>query len=346
MIGQNVAQYRILERLGAGGMGVVYLAVDARLQRRVALKVLPTEFARDEERVARFEREARAIAALNHSGISVLYEIGEVEDTHYLAMEYVEGRSLQEHLAVGLSSHCVIDYAIQVADALEHAHLRGVLHRDIKPANIMVTPEGRVKLLDFGLARLLERDDETRSALTAQGKWMGTLQYCAPEVLRGREADRRSDLYSLGVVLYQMSCGKLPFEGLNGRALVSAILSGQPGPVKTHNPVIDTGLERFIMSTIALDPDQRPPSAAAFAAALHGDAKGPAPREAMSAAPVLAVLDFQNITDDRSTEWLGTGLAETLTADLKRLKLVKVISRERVRRPRDAIFFLVPDTPN
>jgi serine/threonine protein kinase len=317
MIGQNVAQYRILARLGAGGMGVVYLAQDARLERRVALKVLPTEFARDEERVARFEHEARAVAALNHPGIAVLYEIGEVEDTRYLAMEYVEGRSLQEHLAVGpLSRHCLIDYTIQVADALEHAHLRGILHRDTKPANIMVTVEGRVKLLDFGLARLLERDDETRSGLTAQGTWMGTLQYCAPEVLRGREADRRSDLYSLGIVLYQMSCGKLPFEGLDGRVLVSAILSGQPRTLKNHNPVIDTALERFIMRCIAIDPDQRPQSAAAFSTALREDGRGSASLEAVPAAPVLAVLDFQNITDDRSADWLGTGLAETLTADL------------------------------
>src|SRR5258706_5639971 len=164
----------------------------------------------------------------SHPGIAVLYEIGEVDDTHYLAMEYVEGRSLQEHLTVGpLSRDCLVDYTIQLADALEHAHRRGILHRDIKPANIMVTLDARVQLLDFGLAKLLEGDDETKSALTAQGTWMGTLQYCSPEVLRGREADRRSDLYSLGVVLYQMSCGKLPFEGLDGHALVGAILSGQ-----------------------------------------------------------------------------------------------------------------------
>jgi len=332
MVEQNVAQYRILSKLGAGGMGVVYLAQDARLERRVALKVLPTEFARDEERVARFEREARAVAALSHPGIAVLYEIGEVDGILYLAMEYVEGSSLQEQLALGtLSSSRVIDYAVQIADALDHAHRRGILHRDIKPANIMVTLDGRVKLLDFGLAKLLERDDETRSALTAPGTWMGTLQYCAPEVLRGREADRRSDLYSLGIVLYQMSCGRLPFEGLDGQVLVSAILSGQPQPVKNHNPVIGTALERFIMRSIAVDPDQRPQSAAAFLKAVREDGGVSTALEATPSAPVLAVLDFQNITEDRSADWLGTGLAETLTTDLKRLKLVKVISRERVQ---------------
>ena len=332
MIGQEVAQYRILEKLGAGGMGEVYLAQDIRLERRVSLKVLPTEFARDEQRIARFELEARAVAALCHPGIAVLYEIGEADGTRYLAMEYVEGRPLQEQLAAGpLSKNCLIDYTIQIADALEHAHRRGILHRDIKPANVMVTPEGRVKLLDFGLAKLLKGEQETRSALTAPGTWMGTLQYCAPEVLRGREADRRSDLYSLGIVVYQMSCGHLPFEGLDGHALVGAILRGQPRPARSNNPLINTALERFIMRAIAVNPDERPQSAALFSKALRENGGGTAPLEAVHAAPVLAVLDFQNITDDHGVDWLGTGLAETLTADLKRLKLVKVISRERVQ---------------
>lgn len=333
MVGQEIAQYQILAKLGAGGMGVVYLAQDARLGRRVALKVLPAEFALDQDRVARFEREARAVASLSHPGIAVLYEIGQVDTTRYLAMEYVEGKNLQEQCAAGpLSTDCLIDYTTQIADALEHAHRRGILHRDIKPANIMVTPEGRMKLLDFGLAKLLEGPDETRSGLTAPGAWMGTLQYCAAEVLRGREADQRSDLYSLGIVLYQMACGRLPFEGLHGHALVSAILTGQPRPANSSNPLIEAGLDRFIMRAIAADPEQRPQSAAELSRCLRELVRGAAPQAAVvQAAPVLAVLDFQNITDDRSVDWLGTGLAETLTTDLKRLKLVKVVSRERVQ---------------
>ena len=339
MIREEIAQYRILRKLGAGGMGVVYLAKDARLDRQVALKVLPSEFARDQDRVARFDREARAVAALGHPGIAVLYDIGEADGTRYLAMEYVEGRSLHEQLLAGpFSTERVVDTIAQIADALEHAHRRGILHRDIKPANIMLTSEGRVKLLDFGLAKLLQGEDDTRSAVTAPGTWMGTLHYCAPEVLRGYEADRRSDLYSLGIVLYQMACGQLPFEGLDGHALVSAIMSGQPRPARSNNPLIDASLERFIMRTIAADPAQRPQSAPELSRILGDVVRGVAPVQAgtakaggVQAAPVLAVLDFQNISDDRSVDWLGTGLAETLASDLKRLKLVKVVSRERIQ---------------
>lgn len=153
---------------------------------------------------------------------------------------------MQEQLAAKpISTDCLVDYTVQISDALEHAHSRGILHRDIKPANIIVTPEGRVKLLDFGLAKLFEGNDDNRTELTAPGTWMGTLQYCAAEVLRGREADHRSDLYSLGVVLYQMACGRLPFDGLHGHALVSAILSGQPRPAKNSNPLIGAGLDGF-----------------------------------------------------------------------------------------------------
>ena len=315
-------------------MGVVYLAEDSRLGRRVALKVLPTEFAVDQDKVARFEREARAVAALSHPGIAVLYEIGEMDAIRYLAMEYVEGRNLAEQLvAQPLSTEGLVEYTTQIADALHHAHTRGILHRDIKPANIIVTPEGRLKLLDFGLARLLEGKDETRSALTAPGTWMGTLQYCAPEVLQGRDADQRSDIYSLGIVIYQMACGKLPFEGLRGNALVSAILSGNPQSVKAINPLIGADFERWIMRVIAADPLQRPQSVSELSKTLRDVVGGTATQQVLpQAGPMLAILDFRNITDDRGADWLGSGMAETLTADLKRLKLATVVSRERVQQ--------------
>jgi len=331
MVGQTISHYRVLERLGAGGMGVVYLAEDVRLVRKVALKVLPPEFAIDEARGERFMREARAVASLSHPGIAVLYEIGEFENTQFLAMEYVPGVTLQTVLAVGpLSRAKLADYITQIADALGHAHSHGILHRDIKPANLMVTPEGRVKLLDFGLAKLAESDDRTASFMTAPGSWVGTLHYAPPEVLRGRPADRRSDIYSLGVVLYQMACGHVPFEGIDGRALISAILTGQARPPRAVNPLIDAPLENCILKAMAVQPDQRPQSAAALAKAVC-EIRGASQGEATQPMPVLAVLDFQNTSDDSSANWLGTGIAETLTSDLKRLKLVRVVSRERLQ---------------
>ena len=227
----------------------------------------------------------------------------------------------------------MVDYTVQIADALHHAHLKGVLHRDIKPANIMVTPEGRVKLLDFGLAKLVQAKDETRTGLTAPDTWMGTMHYSPPETLRGREADQRSDIYSLGVVLYQMACGKLPFEGLRGHALVSAILTGQPRSASASNPLIGAELDRFIMRAIA---GRRGPAPADRGGTFQGPSRSRRRCDRHSSrpaqtVPVLAVLDFHNITDDRSVDWLGTGLAETLTTDLKRLKLVRLVSRERVQ---------------
>ena len=333
MIGQTISHYRVLQKLGAGGMGIVYLAEDIRLDRRVALKILPPEFAVDENRGERFLREARAVATLNHPGIAVLYEIGDTEGTQFLAMEYVSGKTLQEELAGGpLSKDRLLDYATQIADALEHAHRHSILHRDIKPANMIVTPEGRVKLLDFGLAKLAEQNDRTASLLTAPGSWLGTLHYAAPEVLRGHPSDRRSDIYSLGVVLYQMACGHLPFEGIDGRALISAILTGQIPSPRTRNPLVDSALEACIVSTLSLQPDRRPQTALELGRWVREAISGTGPHaKPVQAMPVLAVLDFQNTSDDPSLNWLGTGLAETLTSDLKRLKLVRVVTRERLQ---------------
>lgn len=333
MIGQTISHYRVLQKLGAGGMGVVYLAQDTRLDRRVALKMLPPELAVDEGRGERFLREARAIATLNHPGIAVLYEIGETADTQFLAMEYVSGKTLQEELAAGpFPKDRLLDCMTQIADALEHAHHRGILHRDIKPSNMIVTPEGRVKLLDFGLAKLAERNDRTASLLTSPGSWLGTLHYAAPEVLRGYPADRRSDIYSLGVVLYQMACGHLPFEGIDKHALISAILTGQVPSPHNRNPLIDSALEACILKALSLQPEQRPQTALELAGSVREAISGTGSHaKPVQTTPVLAVLDFQNTSDDPSVNWLGTGLAETLTSDLKRLKLVRVVTRERLQ---------------
>lgn len=333
MVGQTISHYRILQKLGAGGMGIVYLAEDTRLDRRVALKMLPPEFAADEGRGERFLREARAVANLNHPGIAVLYEIGDAAGTQFLAMEYVSGKTLQEELAGGsLSKDRLADYTMQIADALEHAHLHGILHRDIKPANMVVGPEGRVKLLDFGLAKLAERNDRTASLLTAPGSWLGTLHYAAPEVLRGYPGDHRSEIYSFAVVVYQMACGHLPFEGMDKTALVSAILTGQVPSPRSRNPLIDSSLEACILNALSLQPDRRPQTALEFGRSIRESISGTGTlAKPVQTIPILAVLDFQNTSDDPTVSWLGTGLAETLTSDLKRLKLVKVVARERLQ---------------
>ncbi|MGZ4814853.1 MAG: protein kinase domain-containing protein [Terriglobales bacterium] len=335
MVGESIAHYRILRKLGAGGMGIVYLAEDVRLRRQVAFKVLPEQFASDHDAIDRFQREARAVASLTHPGIAALYDIGEFDATRYLTMEYVPGRDLQDELIAGpLPRDRFFDFAAQIADAIEHAHLRGVLHRDLKPSNIMITPEGRVKVLDFGLAKILDRDDRADTALTATGNFVGTLQYCAPEVLRGSAATRLSDIYSFGVILYQMACGRLPTEGLTGSSLIAAIMYGQLQSPHTVNPTIDERLESLIMRTISIRPGDRPQSAADLATRLKEVAAGStsqAPQHAVPSLTILAVLDFQNTSEDSSLNWLGTGLADTLTSDLKRLKLVNVISRERIQ---------------
>ncbi|MGH9779798.1 MAG: serine/threonine-protein kinase, partial [Candidatus Acidiferrales bacterium] len=229
MIGQTLGHYRIEAQLGAGGMGVVYRARDERLDRVVALKVLPAEKQADEAARARLLREARAASSLNHPHICHIYEVGEADGQAYIAMELVEGQPLSARIpAEGLPVEAVLRYGAQVADALAHAHERNIVHRDLKTANVVLTPEGRAKVLDFGLAKQMaeELQGATRSKapLTQEGTIAGTLHYMPPEVLRGEPADARSDIWALGVVLYEMASGKLPFEGKTGYELSSAIL--------------------------------------------------------------------------------------------------------------------------
>src|SRR5712692_4189677 len=235
MIGQNLAHYHIREKIGAGGMGVVYRARDERLERDVALKVLPAGALADQTARARLLREARSASALNDARICTIYEVGEADGQSYIAMEYVEGQPLSALIpSGGLPTETALDYGAQLADALAHAHDRGILHRDLKSANVKLTPAGDVKVLDFGLAHRLEdktlagitRTTEalsqegslagitrTTEALSQEGSLAGTLTYMAPELLRGEPADARSDIWALGVLLYEMATGDLPFYG-------------------------------------------------------------------------------------------------------------------------------------
>jgi eukaryotic-like serine/threonine-protein kinase len=277
MIGQTISHYRILEKLGGGGMGVVYKAEDTKLGRFVALKFLPEELSEDPHAGERFQREAHAASALNHPHICTIYEVGEADGQTYIAMEYVEGRLLSKAIPPeGLPAEMVLRYGAQIAGALAHAHARGIVHRDLKSSNALITPEGRAKVLDFGLAKRLassEQDEETRSelSLTEAGAVVGTVPYMAPEVLRGAPADARSDIWALGIILYEMAAGQRPFRGTSGFALSAAILREDLPPLPPHVPA---GLRVVTQRCLLKEPGLRYQRAEEACSALEAVASG------------------------------------------------------------------------
>ena len=265
MIGSALSHYQITGKLGAGGMGEVYLATDTRLDRRVAIKLLPTEFTKDQDRLRRFTQEAKAASALNHPNIITIHEIGDIDGAYYLVSEYIEGQTLRQRMTANrLSLGEILDIAPQIAGALSTAHTAGIIHRDIKPENVMVRTDGIVKVLDFGLAKLIEPtapiDAEAATlakVTTAPGTVMGTPQYMSPEQARGQIVDARADLFSLGAVLYEMIAGQPPFGGLNPVEVISEILKSQPPPLSEFADDAPAELQRIVNKTLRKDREQR-----------------------------------------------------------------------------------------
>ncbi|MEW5875531.1 MAG: protein kinase [Candidatus Zixiibacteriota bacterium] len=325
MIGQSIKHYTITGKLGAGGMGEVYLASDAKLDRQVALKFLPSSLWNETEAQQRLIREAKAASKLDHPNIVTIYGIEEHEGRPFIVMAHVRGVTLKEYCTSQKRSLGeLIDLAVQMAEGLQSAHEAGVVHRDLKPGNILVDDRGRVRVLDFGIARL-----RGAAKLTQTGSTVGTLAYSAPELAQGKEAEATADIYSLGVVLYQMLSGQLPFDADHEAALLYSILNEAPRPLSDHTGDIPPGIQKLVGRCLEKDPKKRFASCGELAAELRRNRPGAAVASDAGhrAKPSIAVLPFANMSADPENEYFSDGLAEELLNVLARNPDLKVTGR-------------------
>jgi len=324
MIGTTVSHYRIIDKLGEGGMGIVYRAQDTRLERFVALKFLPTELANVPSARQRFVNEARAASALNHPNVAVVYDVGDLGAQSFIAMELVEGESLKDYLRGERPSiERIQELAIQIAEGLQAAHAKGIVHRDVKPENLLLTRDGRVKIMDFGIAKVGED-----THLTQTGTTLGTLSYMSPEQLLADQVDHRSDLWSLGVVLYEMLTRELPFRRDREAAVLYEILNRDPAPVEVHRPDTPPHLRELILQLLQKSPERRPASADQVVALLRPTTPT-APASAPQSVPArsIAVLYFENMSPDRDSDYVCAGITEDILTDLSKISDLRVASR-------------------